>query len=489
MTARVLHTADSMAARRIAAAPIVVVGDVMLDIDLVGKSVRQSPEAPVPVLHDLTERRRPGGAALAALLAARGSHPVVLIAPFADDDAANDIRELLGEQVEVVALPWNGTTPVKTRLRAGDHPVARLDRGGFPGRILDVPDRAASAIADAAAVLVSDYGVGVTADPRIRTLVAAATDRVPIVWDPHPRGAPAVAGTSVVIPNERELFGLLESDLVSSLDGVHRAATSLRDRWDVRAVCVTLGSRGALLSMDGDRVDGNAVPGDRDDGARLRLLAGTPVVGSDTCGAGDSFAAALVVAMADGAAADVAITHAVASAGRFVAAGGAATFDPRRPPAPVTEGGLDAQLAAVRRAGGVVVATGGCFDLLHAGHVATLDAARALGDFLVVCLNSDESVRRLKGPERPLQSAAERSLVLSAMQSVDAVAVFTEDTPVELLRRIRPDVWAKGGDYSGKTLPETAVLAEWGGRVVTMPYVAGISTTGIVARAVRSAAG
>jgi D-beta-D-heptose 7-phosphate kinase / D-beta-D-heptose 1-phosphate adenosyltransferase len=484
MTARALHTAGSMAARRMAAAPIVVIGDVMLDIDLVGKSVRQSPEAPVPVLHDLTERRRPGGAALAALLAARGSHPVVLIAPFADDDAANDIRELLGEQVEVVALPWNGTTPVKTRLRAGDHPVARLDRGGSPGLILDVPDRAASALAEAAAVLVSDYGVGVTIDPRIRTLVAAATDRVPVVWDPHPRGAPAVAGTSVVIPNERELFGLIEVDLVSSLDGVHRAAASLRDRWDVRAVCVTLGSRGALLSMDGDGVDGDGVPGDQ-----LRLLAGTPVVGSDTCGAGDSFAAALVVAMADGAAADVAITHAVATAGRFVAGGGAATFDPRRPPAPVTEDALDARLAAIRRAGGVVVATGGCFDLLHAGHVATLDAARALGDFLVVCLNSDESVRRLKGPERPLQTAAERSLVLSAMQSVDAVAVFTEDTPVELLRRIRPDVWAKGGDYSGKTLPETAVLAEWGGQVVTMPYVAGISTTGIVARAVRSAAG
>lgn len=484
MTARPLHTAGSMRARRIAAAPIVVIGDVMLDIDLVGTSVRQSPEAPVPVLHDLTERRRPGGAALAALLAARGSRPVVLIAPLADDDAARDIRDLLADQVEIVALPWAGTTPVKTRLRAGDHPVARLDRGGVPGPILGMPDRAAEALAGAGAVLVSDYGVGATADPRIRALVAAATDHVPVVWDPHLRGAPAVAGTSLVIPNERELFGVLDREPANALAGVHRAAVALRAAWDVGAVCVTLGARGALLPLDADPVDGDPATAER----RI-VRAGAPVVGSDTCGAGDSFAAAVVVALADGAPVDVSVTHAVAAAGRFVAAGGAAAFDPRRPAPSTPTGGLDAQLAGVRRAGGVVVATGGCFDLLHAGHVATLDAARALGDFLVVCLNSDDSVRRLKGPQRPLQSATERSLVLSALQSVDAVEVFTEDTPVELLARIRPDIWAKGGDYSGKTLPETAVLSEWGGRVVTMPYVAGISTTGIVARAARSAAG
>ena len=484
MTARPLHTAGSMRARRLAAAPIVVIGDVMLDIDLVGKSVRQSPEAPVPVLHDLAERRRPGGAALAALLAARGSRPVVLIAPLADDDAARDICDLLGDQVEIVALPWGGTTPVKTRLRAGDHPVARLDRGGVPGPVLAIPGRAADAVAGAAAVLVSDYGVGATADARIRALVAAATDRVPVVWDPHLRGTPAVAGTSLVIPNERELFGVLDREPTGALSGIHRAAVALRDAWDVGAVCVTLGARGVLLPRDGDRLDGDPPAVEQ-----MIVRAGAPVIGSDTCGAGDSFAAAVVIALADGASAEVAVTHAVAAAGRFVAAGGAAAFDPRRPAPSSPVGDLDAQLAAVRQAGGTVVATGGCFDLLHAGHVATLDAARALGDFLVVCLNSDDSVRRLKGPQRPLQTSAERSLVLSAMQSVDAVAVFTEDTPVELLRRIRPDIWAKGGDYSGKTLPEAAVLSDWGGRVVTMPYVAGISTTGIVARAAGSAAG
>ena len=130
-----------------------------------------------------------------------------------------------------------------------------------------------------------------------------------------------------------------------------------------------------------------------------------------------------------------------------------------------------------------MVATGGCFDLLHSGHVATLEAARALGDFLVVCLNSDESVRRLKGPQRPLQRVEDRARVLAALRSVDAVVVFDEDTPVEALRRIRPQVWVKGGDYSGIPLPEASVLADWGGEVVTVPYVAGKSTSEIVVAA------
>ena len=133
-----------------------------------------------------------------------------------------------------------------------------------------------------------------------------------------------------------------------------------------------------------------------------------------------------------------------------------------------------------------MVATGGCFDLLHSGHVATLEAARALGDFLVVCLNSDDSVRRLKGPQRPLQRVEDRARVLSALRSVDAVVVFDEDTPIEMLRRIRPQVWVKGGDYSGIPLPEASILSEWGGEVVTVPYVAGKSTTEIVSLAVGS---
>jgi rfaE bifunctional protein nucleotidyltransferase chain/domain len=132
-----------------------------------------------------------------------------------------------------------------------------------------------------------------------------------------------------------------------------------------------------------------------------------------------------------------------------------------------------------------VVATGGCFDLLHAGHVATLEAARALGDCLVVCLNSDDSVRRLKGPTRPLVAEHDRARVLEALACVDAVVLFDEDEPSAALRRVRPDLWVSGGDYTGTPLPEAGVLAEWGGRAVVLPYLPGRSTTGLV----RAAAG
>jgi rfaE bifunctional protein nucleotidyltransferase chain/domain len=134
----------------------------------------------------------------------------------------------------------------------------------------------------------------------------------------------------------------------------------------------------------------------------------------------------------------------------------------------------------VRAAGGTVVATGGCFDLLHAGHVDSLRAARGLGDCLVVCLNSDASVRRLKGAGRPVVGQEDRARVLQALECVDAVLVFDEDTPEQILRTLRPDVWAKGGDYAGAELPEAPVLAEWGGALVVLPYLRGRSTSDMV---------
>jgi rfaE bifunctional protein nucleotidyltransferase chain/domain len=124
-----------------------------------------------------------------------------------------------------------------------------------------------------------------------------------------------------------------------------------------------------------------------------------------------------------------------------------------------------------------VVATGGCFDLLHAGHVSLLQAARSLGECLIVCLNSDASVRRLKGDGRPLNHVADRVSVLAALGCVDAITVFSEDTPCAVLERIRPDIWVKGGDYDGRDLPEAAVLENWGGVAVTVPYLNGRSTT------------
>lgn len=137
----------------------------------------------------------------------------------------------------------------------------------------------------------------------------------------------------------------------------------------------------------------------------------------------------------------------------------------------------------MRAAGGTVVATGGCFDLLHAGHVATLRAARRLGDCLIVCLNGDASVRRLKGPDRPLQSEGDRVEVLAALDCVDAVEVFDDDTPLVVLERLRPDVFVKGGDYAVVDLPEAATLAHWGGQAVVVPYLAGRSSSRLIEEA------
>jgi D-beta-D-heptose 7-phosphate kinase / D-beta-D-heptose 1-phosphate adenosyltransferase len=172
---------------------------------------------------------------------------------------------------------------------------------------------------------------------------------------------------------------------------------------------------------------------------------------------------------------------AVHDAADFLAGGGVSALPDAGEPAAVQPRISDPLLLAraVRENGGKVVATGGCFDLLHAGHVRSLAAARELGDCLIVCLNSDDSVRRLKGPERPIIGQHDRAELLLAMECVDAVMVFDEDTPEAALERLRPDIWVKGGDYKGANLPEAALVESWGGRCVTVPYHPARSTTGL----------
>jgi D-beta-D-heptose 7-phosphate kinase / D-beta-D-heptose 1-phosphate adenosyltransferase len=464
--------------------PLVVVGDLLLDVDVIGRVERLSPEAPVPVLGETSQRRRPGGAALAALLASRRREDVILIALWAGDDAAHEIEVLLDSQVQFIPVPWNGSTPVKTRLRAGEHPLARWDTGGAAGEMGPLPDSAARALAEAGAVLVADYGVGLSHHAQLRSALSRGLRRAPLVWDPHPRGSVPVAGADLVTPNAAEAAAAIPDVVGDSLAAIEQRATLLASRWHANAVAITLGERGALLAA------GDGTP----------LIVPAPMVAAaDTCGAGDAFAAAAAAAFAAGAVASEAVRVAVEAAARFVEVGGASSVGGHTPDTSATLTAVDgdgsaedawvpngraattaAAIDVIRRTRGLagrVVATGGCFDLLHAGHVGTLEAARRLGDCLVVCLNSDASVRRLKGPGRPLQPEADRARVLAALRCVDAVAVFDEDTPAAVLKELRPDLWVKGGDYTGAVLPETAVLTEWGGAVVTLPYLAGRSTS------------
>jgi rfaE bifunctional protein nucleotidyltransferase chain/domain len=325
-----------------------------------------------------------------------------------------------------------------------------------------------------------------------------------LVWDPHPKGPDPVPGARLATPNRAEAALFAAEVTGDGLAAVTARARLLAERWRAAGVVVTLGPSGALL------VQGGGAP----------LVVPVPAApGGDPCGAGDRFASAAAGLLADGALPSEAVDGAVTAATAFVAAGGAATVGSPAGPAGSAPTGAGSTTAAqagrgrgvpgatadregsaaggtaleralalagrVRAQGGTVVATGGCFDLLHAGHVATLRSARALGDCLLVCLNSDDSVRRLKGPERPLVPEADRIAVLEALDCVDVVVPFDERTPEALLARLRPDVFAKGGDYTLADLPEAATLAAWGGQAVVLPYLEGRSTTKLIKEVAR----
>jgi D-beta-D-heptose 7-phosphate kinase/D-beta-D-heptose 1-phosphate adenosyltransferase len=451
--------------------PLVVLGDALLDRDLEGTVERLAPDAPVPVVEAPVARVRPGGAGLAALLAARDGREVVLISALAGDAPGAELRALLGDAgVEVIELGLAGATPEKVRVRAAGRSLLRLDHGGPAGEVGPLSDPGARAMRAAAGVLVADYGRGVAAEASVRAALAER-GRAPMVWDPHPRGAPPPPGAALATPNAAEAL-VFAPDVAHGDDvaAVAARARALVACWQTAGVAVTLGRRGALLS-------GAA-------GAPL-LVPAPPAPLADPCGAGDRFASAAAGALADGAVPSEAVEVAVARASAFVATGGAAGLVAPAPPDEAPPADAAALVARVRAEGGTVVATGGCFDLLHAGHVAMLQAARALGDCLVVCLNGDDSVRRLKGRDRPLQPASDRAAVLLALDCVDAVVVFDEDTPVEALERLRPSIFAKGADYAGADLPEARALTRWGGQVVAVPYLQGRSTTRLLEEAVR----
>jgi rfaE bifunctional protein nucleotidyltransferase chain/domain/rfaE bifunctional protein kinase chain/domain len=454
---------------------LVVVGDALLDRDVEGHADRLAPDAPVPVVEATGEHARPGGAGLAAALAVAAGHEVTLVCALGNDAAGARLRGLLaGAGVSVCDLGLDGATPEKVRVRAEGRVLLRLDHGAPRKEAGCGPLRAGAraALERADAILASDYGRGVAAEPTVREALSARRPTTPLVWDPHRHGPAPVAGALLATPNLDEAARLTGAAPGGSpLAAAEAAARSLATRWRATGVCVTLGARGALLVA----------------GAGTPLAVPAPAVATgDPCGAGDCFAATAAGRLAAGALPSEAVRAAVAAASAFVAAGGAAAAGrPAQMPPPAED---PAALALrVREAGGTVVATGGCFDLLHAGHVRMLAAARSLGDCLLVCLNGDGSVCRLKGPGRPVVAATDRAAVLAALGCVDGVAIFDGDDPCAVLRELRPHVWVKGGDYAVTDLPERAVLAEWDGQAVVVGYLSGRSTTRMIDRATECA--
>jgi rfaE bifunctional protein nucleotidyltransferase chain/domain/rfaE bifunctional protein kinase chain/domain len=447
---------------------VTVVGDALLDRDVFGSSHRLCPDAPAPVVSVSDVRVRAGGAGLAATMLARDGFDVTLITALGDDDAGRRLAVLLdAAHVRLVDVGTSGATHEKTRIMAGRQVVARLDVGD-DGRIRPVGDAADRALDGAAAVLVSDYGIGISRVPRVREALARWSRAVPVVWDPHPRGASPTGGTLLATPNASEAGTVAGAPTPHGVVAAAAVATRVRARWRTTEVVVTMGADGAVL------VGAGSMP----------FVVPAPArVATNPCGAGDRFASCVTGRLARGDLPTEAVVAAVRTASEFVAGGGLDELG--RPDRDPTGSSALETVEAVRRRSGCVVATSGCFDLLHAGHVATLQAARALGDCLVVLLNSDASVRRLKGPGRPLVAQEDRATVLRGLDAVDAVELFDEDTPVAALERLRPDVFAKGGDYGLAELPEAHAIRRWGGRAVIVPYLQGRSTSLLVEEARR----
>src|SRR3954447_7002233 len=338
---------------------VVVIGDALLDVDVEGTVDRLTPDAPAPVLAVTEEHARPGGAGLAAALVAGRGVPVRLFTALESDEPGDRLRELLDGALTLVTGPAIGGTVVKCRWRTGGRSLLRTDRGaGRPAHDFGVAiaDALDAALAGAGAVLVSDYGRGVAADPVVRAALARAVlRRVPVVWDPHPRGAEPVPGVTVVTPNLAEARGAAATDAAGSGVGAALAlGADLVARWDVRSVAVTLGGRGAMVRH------------------RHGACAAAPapaVAETDPCGAGDHFAGGVTARLATGATVDEAVAEAVVGAAGFVARGGGAAVrrvgdawvqpeagGPDRA-VPVTDlDGARALAARVRAAGGTVVA-------------------------------------------------------------------------------------------------------------------------------------
>lgn len=451
---------------------LVVVGDALLDRDVEGDVVRLSPDAPVPVVVNPRTVVRPGGAGLAALMAAQElGWAVTLVTALGTDEAGGHVRELLAVAgVEVVDAGVSGATAVKTRIRARGRTVVRVDEALCGVELGALPPRAHEVLAAADAVLVCDYGRGVSGHGELRALLAEAARRAPVVWDPHPKGALPVDGVALVVPNVDEIRGFVGEVPGRGFAADIQRARVLLGSWPVRQVAVTRGGDGAVLVCD--------------EVSPALVVPGRTVAAADECGAGDRFAVAAALMLGERRLPSQAVVMAVEAATEYVAQGGPAGLASQRGKPVPGEDAL-ALVERVRSRGGRVVGAGGCFDLLHTGHVSLLEQARRLGDCLVVCLNSDASVARLKGASRPVVSEEERAAMLRALVSVDGVLIFEEDTPDRVLSLLRPDIWVKGGDYGSGRIPESALVESWGGQVVVVAYLRGRSTTSLIEEAVR----
>jgi len=470
--------------KRLARASVLVVGDAMLDRYVYGEVERVSPEAPVPILTVTREVAMPGGAGNVVRNLTALDASAAFVSVVGDDQAGSDLTGLIGgqERVEPWLLVQGGrTTTLKTRYIAQGQHLIRADREQtipLPEKLTERLIRIAlDAVAATSITLLSDYRKGVLSDEVAAQIIAGAKSLGRrVIVDPKGRDYSRYRGADVVTPNRRELAEATGLS-VDSESAIVAAAQVLLARYDFGAVLVTRAEDGmSLITAD-----------------EVRHFPGEAKEVFDVSGAGDTVVATLAAALA----VDVPLVDAARLAniagGIVVGKVGTAVARPADLLAalsPVT-GALRKVVTAANAAeaaerwrtrGYKVGFTNGCFDLLHPGHVHLLEQCRAMCDRLIVGINADASVARLKGPTRPAQGEAARAAVLASLASVDLVCLFEEDTPLELLKLIRPDLLIKGADYTRDTVVGAAEVESWGGSVALAELLPGHSTTATLAR-------
>lgn len=459
---------------------VLVVGDLMLDHYLYGDVGRISPEAPVPVLRYRHEEERPGGAGNVALNLVSWGCQVFLAGAVGADESGERLIELLQRANvgtdAVLEVPGRQTT-IKSRIIARDQQLMRVDRE-LVAPIDDVvetelAERIDALLPDSDLVLVSDYDKGGVTEGLLGRLLPAARKRgIPVLVDPKGSDFARYRGANLITPNLAEFLavGRLAED--ASCDLVRDTAAELVRTLDLEGVLVTLSERG-MTWFGADETELYSP-------ARTRQV-------HDVAGAGDTVLAAIGAARGLGWTMEKAMALANLAAGLVVAKPGVATVSGSEliegcgPADKVIGSDRLAELGRLaRQRGQKVVFTNGCFDLLHAGHVAYLQKAKELGDLLVVGLNSDASIRRLKGPERPLVGQEDRSRIMAALDCVDYVTLFDDDTPIRLIEALRPDVLVKGGDYRPEDVVGREFVESCGGRLELIQFEAGRSTTAMI---------
>lgn len=471
---------------------VVVVGDVMLDEWRFVEPERLAREAPAPVVTLRGRRYAAGGAGNTAVNLARlGAHSV-LVAPVGNDHAGSRLRRCLadgGVEDHTVAIDGS-VTPVKRRLLAGEQIVVREDEGTTVTRV--APDTAARVLAalrstlrgpDLPSLVICDYGLGALDGPVRDWLTGHRHRFATVALDAHDLRPWRGLSPTVITPSFTEAERVLGEP--ARIYGAHRVTAALAMVADLVEIT---GTDTVAITLDSDGV----VVSDRSGHTHHTTTDTVPA--SHTVGAGDVFLAALTLALSAGASTRVGAEFAQRAASVSVSQVGTCVLDPQalaaqagrdapNPGAKVVDAAtLARQVGELRRSGCRVVFTNGCFDVLHRGHVGYLEQGSRLGDVLVVAVNGDESVRRLKGPDRPVNRAEDRAAVLAALSCVDFVVVFDQDSPSELIEEICPDVYVKGGDYPPELVPEAPLVRRLGGEVRILGYVPDRSTSAIIER-------